>query len=388
MLSRSENACQKQPGPIQPTELGKSVRTFRRKCGRLATIMAIATSIGFAACHPTDHQAVGIAGTDIPFDSVLPLIDTVVLQESPDHVIGNALFGTVARNGRVLLADAAMGDVKVFSRSGAFIRTLGRRGRGPGEFILPVSVAESPVDGRVAVTDLQTKTVTIFAGDDSLEYRQAWALASPVGVHAIALGRGDTLVVTGPVENPRASAPKAAAMMAGKSNVIASLLPVPQRMLHRAYLESFISGMVDQTSNYFYLELQGDGWLYRVARDGRTVDSLFIPVSAYPGFELPQQPLGSDSAVREYFKTQPMARAFRAMDDSTFLVEVQAYQQSERKFMQTMVLVRWNREPMVWTLAPCRCRLVGSRGDTVAFLLGEPPASYRVEWRVLRRPSQ
>ena len=160
-------------------------------------------------------------------------------------------------------------------------------------------------------------------------------------------------------------------------------------MRGKAYLANFIHGMSDQTRSFLYVELEGDGWLYRVGYDGVPRDSLQIPLELYPGFELPKDQLVNDSAIREYFKTQPMARAVRAIDDSTFIVEVQSYLPAEGEFTQTFILISWGvGEHTAMTLSPCQCRLLGSRGDTVAFLRGEPPEPYDVEWRVIQRHAE
>lgn len=63
-----------------------------------------------------------------------------------------------------LLVDPPSKDVKVFARTGAFIRTIGRPGRGPAEFTLPVDVG-TDVDGNVYVLDRAEDRVTRFGPD-------------------------------------------------------------------------------------------------------------------------------------------------------------------------------------------------------------------------------
>ena len=347
---------------------------------------AIAAFISLAtACTAHDRQeaAVSIAGRGLPFDSVFHLIQITPLTTPPDQVVGNAIFGTVTSAGNVLLADAAMGDVKVFDRQGRFVKALGKRGQGPGEFILPVSVTQSPLDGRVLVTDLQAMRVTFYDGD-SLTYAGLTDFAPPLRISVAEAGHGDTILVAGSVSNPRESTPHAAALMAGRSTVLQNLLPVPPRMLHRASLQNLIRAMADQTAHYLYLTLGGDGQILRLNYNGTLADSIRIPTSLYAGFTLPEHPLGSDSAMQAYFKTQAMTRGFEVLNDSTIVLEVQSYREDAQRFRQTMVVLRWGHHPAAISLSPCDCRLLGSRADTLALLIGGSPDSLAVEWRTLQ----
>lgn len=364
-------------------------RRAAAQLARLCYSAAVSFCVLVIACgsRGEPNGAVTVGGRGIPFDSVFPLRQTTPLIAPANQIIGNAVFGTVAASGDILLADAAMGDVKVFDRQGRFRQAIGKRGRGPGEFVLPVSVSQSPFDGRLVVTDLQARRVTFFDGR-SLSYLGLKDLAAPVGFRAAILGHSDTVLVTGAVSNPEEATPHAAALMDGNSRVVSNLLPIPTRMRHRAYLENFIHGMVDQTPAYIYLQLEGDGRIFRISYSGAVVDSLLIPPAIYPGFTLPQHQLGSDSAVREYFKTEPMARGITVLNDSTIVVEVQGYSTRDNRFRQTMIAIFWGIHPSALALTPCDCRLLGSRGDTLAVLLGETPDSLKVEWRSLRRPAE
>lgn len=89
----------------------------------------------------------------------------------------------VTADGRVLVTNTGAGTLAVL-RDGKLERTLGRRGRGPGEFLRPHDV-EVSADGSVYVVDSGNDRVQIF--DRDLEYRGSFGpalkLDSPKYLH-------------------------------------------------------------------------------------------------------------------------------------------------------------------------------------------------------------
>ncbi|WP_420637353.1 6-bladed beta-propeller [Candidatus Palauibacter sp.] len=85
---------------------------------------------------------------------------------------GSSLFGVTdvirLRDGRILVAEGGSGALKFFDSQGAFLRSLGRTGDGPGEFRSLYRVAELE-DGRLAVLDPLLRRVTVFSADGGLE---------------------------------------------------------------------------------------------------------------------------------------------------------------------------------------------------------------------------
>jgi DNA-binding beta-propeller fold protein YncE len=58
-------------------------------------------------------------------------------------------------------------QVEVFSLAGAHLRTIGRRGAGPGEFNFPTALTVAP-DGRLFVSDMLNFRIQIFSPDGAL----------------------------------------------------------------------------------------------------------------------------------------------------------------------------------------------------------------------------
>ncbi len=67
-------------------------------------------------------------------------------------------------SGEVYLVDRQLSEVKVFSKNGHYLRTIGREGEGPGEFRRPGDVFFDP-DGNLGVVQTQPSRVVMFKPD-------------------------------------------------------------------------------------------------------------------------------------------------------------------------------------------------------------------------------
>jgi 6-bladed beta-propeller len=70
-------------------------------------------------------------------------------------------------DGRIVIADADSRDVRVFGADGAYERTIGERGDGPGEFANLSNIAGASGD-TLFLWDLRTRRVTTFSADGAL----------------------------------------------------------------------------------------------------------------------------------------------------------------------------------------------------------------------------
>jgi hypothetical protein len=70
----------------------------------------------------------------------------------------------VMRDGTCFAMDPTTSSISVFDGSGRYVKQLGRRGSGPGEFANPAAMAASP-DGRLFVWDPGNNRVTVFAAE-------------------------------------------------------------------------------------------------------------------------------------------------------------------------------------------------------------------------------
>ena len=83
-------------------------------------------------------------------------------ERDPAHTFFWVRAGAFLESGAVALADAGMSEVRVFGRSGEHLRSFGRAGRGPGEFVELVDLEVLPGDSIVTL-DSGSRRVTVFA---------------------------------------------------------------------------------------------------------------------------------------------------------------------------------------------------------------------------------
>jgi hypothetical protein len=77
------------------------------------------------------------------------------------------IFGIITRiltdkDGNVYLLDTQLSEIKVFSPDGEFIRTIGRKGEGPGEFQTPVGMFFTP-GGDIAVMQVAPGKIVLLS---------------------------------------------------------------------------------------------------------------------------------------------------------------------------------------------------------------------------------
>jgi hypothetical protein len=82
---------------------------------------------------------------------------------------GPDLFGQVAGivvddAGRIHVLDRQAKEIRTFDSTGAYVRTFGREGSGPGELLNPLGMALGP-DGRIWVADPRNARYTVFTTD-------------------------------------------------------------------------------------------------------------------------------------------------------------------------------------------------------------------------------
>lgn len=101
---------------------------------------------------------------------------TIGMLEGPRHrMFGKVQDVGLASDGRVVVLDARYNEVRVYRRDGTFVDAAGGPGRGPGEFIAPLSLAVGP-SGRIYAGDLGRSIHVFELEGDSLRYAETYSL--------------------------------------------------------------------------------------------------------------------------------------------------------------------------------------------------------------------
>lgn len=90
-------------------------------------------------------------------------IDSIRLVESDTALLTFPTTLFLRGSGELLVGDATSGRVLQFDSLGAFTGVIGRRGQGPGEFIVPGAIVAFG-DSSVAVSDWQNERLSLFSG--------------------------------------------------------------------------------------------------------------------------------------------------------------------------------------------------------------------------------
>ncbi len=99
-----------------------------------------------------------------------------VVDGAPEYMFGSVRDVLESRDGSVLVVDFQAFAVRQYDATGAYLRTFGRKGQGPGEYTIPGTVGVLP-DGRVLLLDAGNARVNVYAPDG--EPSATWLLKPP-----------------------------------------------------------------------------------------------------------------------------------------------------------------------------------------------------------------
>ncbi|MGZ8949675.1 MAG: 6-bladed beta-propeller [Candidatus Aminicenantales bacterium] len=93
-------------------------------------------------------------------------------ESGPGAVYKPGQFATDGRN-RVYIFEYSESVIKVFGEDGKFLKTIGRKGQGPGEFGQALFIGFCP-DGRILVTDSQNRRTSFFGPEGDFLASYQW----------------------------------------------------------------------------------------------------------------------------------------------------------------------------------------------------------------------
>lgn len=138
-----------------------------------ALFLGCAAAIGDASGQAGQSRPVTRAGGHAPRFELTPVVRVGSLDGEHD-AFGRVMDAALDRAGRIIVADDQSHRVVVFARDGRYVGTLGRRGRGPGEFESPWRVATDANDS-IFVWDMAQARISVFGRD--LRFARAFGVA-------------------------------------------------------------------------------------------------------------------------------------------------------------------------------------------------------------------
>ncbi len=86
------------------------------------------------------------------------------LDGQDEHVFSRIAGLDVDDNGNIYAIDSSSAHIRVFDSNGEYLRTIGRKGQGPGEFQMPIFV-QATSQGELAVFDYLAQRLIFFSTD-------------------------------------------------------------------------------------------------------------------------------------------------------------------------------------------------------------------------------
>jgi hypothetical protein len=97
-----------------------------------------------------------------------PILSIGAVDGPPEALLDDVQAALLRPDGGVVLANAGTGELRWYDSAGAHVRTAGREGSGPGEFLMLTALARG-ADGRVHAWDGTHLRVTTFTEDGRLD---------------------------------------------------------------------------------------------------------------------------------------------------------------------------------------------------------------------------
>jgi hypothetical protein len=167
------------PPPIaspSPLPMSRACRPLA-VLGVLAVSLLLQPALAPAAAAQGTIPVVRLPAADVPLTADMPVAFTIGRAEGADHeMFGQIMAVAFDASDNLYVLDRMNYRVMVYDRNGRFVRQMGSRGGGPGEFQMPLGLAVAP-DGTAYVTDLMRAAVSTF-GPDGTFLRSAPAVAS------------------------------------------------------------------------------------------------------------------------------------------------------------------------------------------------------------------
>ncbi len=125
----------------------------------------------FVACGTQEEQIAEAPAPDTTFPPHFSItaVDTIGIElGDSNYVFAQTDAALFSPAGEIIVLDGSKKQISVFSSNGEFLRTVGREGSGPGEFLRPMAMAMLG-NGQLAVSDPWSGKITLFDSSYAVE---------------------------------------------------------------------------------------------------------------------------------------------------------------------------------------------------------------------------
>jgi len=113
-----------------------------------------------------------------PFIKKLKLIEKFGGIDVPsEQILANPCDIAISPEGFIYVLDSKDNNLKVFNKNGTFIKCIGRKGQGPGEFVRPWTI--SIIEGKIYINDTGNRRVQVLSKNG--EYLRSYKVPAEYG---------------------------------------------------------------------------------------------------------------------------------------------------------------------------------------------------------------
>ncbi len=131
------------------------------------SILSLLLMVFLSGCAKTELEIAEEPSEQIEIETLEFVYEVGELMGDSNYVFGVIASALPTAGGGIAVLDLYGCDISFFDSTGTFIRSIGGKGEGPGEFILPLDFVILE-DGRIAVIDLVGRCIDILAENGEL----------------------------------------------------------------------------------------------------------------------------------------------------------------------------------------------------------------------------
>jgi hypothetical protein len=207
-------------------------------------------------------------------DDLFEKASDVQLATEPDCPIAEISDMVIDAKGNFVISDGwQLGRVYLFASDGLYIRTLGRRGQGPGEYSTPVSVAVNS-RGEILICDYLRNQIIVYGADHG--YRRSIAVKPRIQYFIHLDSRNEIFLYSGVVGPRQREVFDTIHRLDESGSEVLSFAPIPEDVLDLGF-SAIADGMAIGEDDHIYEMNPLYYQIRKYAKDGKLIRSFTNP---------------------------------------------------------------------------------------------------------------